>query len=64
MITINTGCVDCIYKDVCKFENEYREFLQSAKVILNDRSSIKEPLFVDMKISCKYFRREPIGWVK
>lgn len=56
MITINTGCIDCIHKDVCKFENEYRAFLQSVKEIPNDCSSIKEPSFVNMEIYCKYFQ--------
>lgn len=58
MITINTGCCDCVHKDICKFEDEYRAFLQNVEEILNDRSSIvKEPSFVNMKIYCKYFQR-------
>lgn len=57
MITINTGCIDCVHKDVCKFEDDYRAFLQNVKENLNDRSSVNEPSFVNMKISCKYFQR-------
>lgn len=57
MLEINTGCPKCAHKDICKFEDDFNTFLHSVEEIIRDHSGIKEPSFVDMKISCKHFQR-------
>lgn len=60
----SSNCTECAYMYVCKFMDEYLIFKDKVSNIMNEDSAIKEPSCVDVKIACKYFRREPIGLVK